>query len=306
MVTLGDVLLGGVLPGIVAVAALVAVWKLTANAASSWRTAAVASFVVGMWALDSQGVGVASAIAKSVKITEAKDFLPLLAILAVIPDAVATFGKRGSMAAWMLRVGLCLFVPWRLLWGTRFLPKVAVPANFNTGAWSTGEAITYIGLIAAALVLGWALIRAENTEWPKLRSALAILTALAASVAIGLSGSISQAQLMGVLVAVLTGCGIAAGFLLGRGPDAAAGPLVVAFGSVLLLAHFFSSLKLMYAVLLLVGFVVGAGWFFPRKKWSAAARCAVCVTMIGAATGMAVIDYQATKAETTSDPYSNL
>ena len=307
MVTSADMLLGGILPGILAVVTLALVWKLTHNAASSWRTAAVVSFLGGIWALDAQGVGVASAIAKAVRITQAKDFLPLVVILAVVPDAVASFGSRGAKFAWVLRIALCVFVPWRLLWGTKYLPKIASPPGFDTGAWSTSEAILWIGGVALAMLATWALVRSESTEWPRLRSVLAVLAAFAASVTVSLSGSITYGQLMGVLVATLTGCALAAWiFKLARGPDAATGPIVVAFSSVLVLAHFFAELKLLYAVLLLVGFAVGAGWFFSGKKWSTPLRCAICLAALGAAVGMAGMDFAAAQAEAASNPYSNM
>ncbi len=307
MVTSADILLGGILPGILAVVTLALVWKFTHNAASSWRTAAVVSFLAGMWALDAQGVGIASAIAKAVSITQARDFLPLMMILAVVPDAVASLGKRGSQLAWALRVALCAFVPWRLLSGTKYLPKFAPPPEFNTGAWSTSEAILWIGGVSVAMLVAWALVRGESTEWPRLRSVLAVLAAFAASMTVALSSSITYGQLMGVLVATLTGCALATWiFNLARGPDAAAGPIVIAFSSVLVLAHFFAELKLLYAMLLVVGFAVGAGWFFPGKKWSTPLRCVVCLAAIGGAVGMAGMDFAAAQAEAASNPYSNM
>jgi hypothetical protein len=307
MVTSADILLGGILPGILAVMTLSLVWKFTHNAASSWRTAAVVSFLAGIWALDAQGVGITSAIAKAVRITQAKDFLPLMVILAVVPDAVAAIGKRGALLAWALRLALCMFVPWRLLSGTKYLPKIAPPPEFNTGAWSTTEAILWIGGVALAMLATWTLVRGESTEWPRLRSVLALLAAFAASTTVALSGSITYGQLMGVLVATLTGCALAAWiFKLARGPDAAAGPIVIAFSSVLVLAHFFAELKLFYAVLLLVGFAVGAGWFFPGKKWSTPLRCVICLAAVGAAVGLAGMDFAASQAEAVSNPYSNM
>ncbi len=307
MVTSADILWGGLLPGILAVMSLVIVWKLTTNAASSWRTAAVLSFIAGMWALDSQGVGIVAAVSKSVRITEAKDFLPLMVILAVFPDAVATLGKQSTIVAWVLRIGLCVFLPWRLLWGTKYLPKIAPPPNFDTGAWSTPEAACWIGSVAVVLLATWAILRAESTEMPRLRASLAAIVALAASATVALSGSLTYGQLLGILTATLTGCALAAWyFKLSRGPDAAAGPLVIALGGVLVLAHFFAELKLLYAAILLMGFAVGAGWFFPGKKWSTPLRCAICLVAIGVAVGMAGMDFRAAQAEAASNPYSNL
>jgi hypothetical protein len=307
MVTLADILRGGILPGLIAVGMLAVVWKLTANAASSWRTAVVVSFLVGVWALDAQGVGVLGAISKSMRITEAKDFLPLMVILAVMPDAIAALDKRGAIAGWILRAGLCVFLPWRILAGSKYLSKVAPPANFDTGAWSTLEAVGWLGGAALVLLASWSLVRAESTEQPKLRSILAVIAAFVASATIAMSGSITYGQLMGVLVASLTGCGLAAWWWkLGRGPDAAAGPIVIAFGGILVLAQFIAEMKLLYTALLIVGFTVGAGWFFPGKRWSGYARVAVCLAAIGIAAGMAAADFAASQAEAASNPYMNL
>jgi hypothetical protein len=230
-----------------------------------------------------------------------------MVILAVVPDAVATRSNRDAKFAWLLRVALCAFLPWRLLWGTKYLPKVAPPPGFDTGAWSITEAILGIGGIALAMLATWALVRGESTELPRLRSVLAVLATFAASVTVAHSGSITYGQLMGVLVATLTGCALAAWiFKLARGPDAAAGPIVIAFSSVLVLAHFFAELKLLYALLLLVGFAVGAGWFFPGKKWSTLVRCAVCLLAIGTAVVMAGLDFAAAQAEAANNPYMSL
>jgi hypothetical protein len=307
MITSADILLGGILPGLVAVGMLAVVWKFTHNAASSWRTAAVVSFLAGLWALDAQGVGVLGAISKSMRITEAKDFLPLMVILAVMPDAIAALNKQGAIVGWVLRAALCVFLPWRLLAGSKYLPKVAPPPNFDTGAWSSFEALLWIGGIAAAILAAWSLVRAESTEQPKLRSVLATIAAFAASATIAMSGSITYGQSMGALVATLTGCGLVAWWRkLGRGPDAAAGPIVIAFCGILTLAHFFAELKLLYVAMLIVGFTAGAGCFFPGKHWSGYARVAVCLTAIGIAAGMAAADFAAAQAEAASNPYMNL
>jgi hypothetical protein len=307
MVTLADILRGGILPGLIAVGMLAVVWKLTANAASSWRTAAVVSFLIGLWALDAQGVGVLGAISKSMRITEAKDFLPLMVILAVMPDAIAALDKRGAVVGWILRAGLCAFLPWRILAGSKYLPKVAPPANFDSGAWTALEAAGWLGGTAVVLLASWSLVRAESTEQPKLRSVLAAIAAFAASATIAMSGSITYGQSMGVLVAGLTGCGLAAWWWkLGRGPDAAAGPIVIAFGGILVLAQFIAEMKLLYTVLLVVGFTVGTGWFFPGKKWSSYIRVAVCLAAVGIAAGMAAADFAAAQAEAASNPYMNL
>ncbi len=295
MITLSGILWGGVLPGVLAIGTLMSVWKLTHNAASSWRTAVVASFLVGMWALDAIGVGVLAAIAKALRIQEAKDFLTLLVILGVFPDALASYGKQGRIIAWLLRIGLCLFLPWRLLAGSIYLPKAtAVPNPFNTSAWSTAEAIYWLGGIAIVLIGLWAIFIAARDHAPRLRSALTAMVAFAAAVTLTLSGSITYGQLMGVLTATLAGSTIASAFgKLERGPDAAAGPILMAFAGVLVLAHFFAELKLLYAALLALALGVAGGWFFAEQKWSVILRSAVCMILLGAVLTLAWIDFAA-------------
>ncbi|TWU30238.1 hypothetical protein [Bythopirellula polymerisocia] len=302
MITLYDLLLGGVLPGVMAMLTLSGVWKLTHNGASSWRTAVVVGFLVGMWALDAQAIGVLSAIAKSLRIQEAKDFLALVVILGVFPDAIAVYGKQGRVTAWLLRVALCVFLPWRLLTGSVYLPNAtAVPNPFDTGAWSTFKAICWLGGIAAMLTSLWGLFLAARDHAPRVRSILTAMVALAAAITLALSGSITYGQLMGVLVATLTGCAIASIYWkLERGPDAAAGPILMAFGGVLILAHFFAELKMLYALPLVLAFTLAGGWFFPGKRWSNPLRCAVCLILIAVVVILAGIDF----AEAQNNPYA--
>jgi uncharacterized membrane protein len=81
---------------------------------------------------------------------------------------------------------------------------------------------------------------------------------------------------------------------------------VNAFGGILVLAHFIAEVKLLYVALLLVGFAIGAGWFFPGKKWSTPVRCAVCLLAIGTAVVMAGLDFAAAQAEAANNPYMSL
>jgi len=118
-----DLFFGGVLPAIVAASALAMVWRATGNAASAWRTAIVLGYVVGHWALDARTIGVVAALSKSYQPIEARDWLPLLMLLAIVPDAMACVGKRGPALAWLLRTALCVFIPWRLLQGSVYLPR---------------------------------------------------------------------------------------------------------------------------------------------------------------------------------------
>lgn len=99
---------------------------------------------------------------------------------------------------------------------------------------------------------------------------------------------------MGVLTATLTGCAIASMILkVERGPDAAAGPILMAFGGTLVLAHFFAELKLLHAALLVLAFAVAGGWFFPGKMRSTPLRCVVCLILLVIAVALAGWDFAA-------------
>ena len=149
-----DYLWGGVVPGAVAAIVLAAVWQLTGKGASAWRTALVMGYVAGHWGLDARTIGIVPAMIKSYQPTESRDWLPMLVLLAIVPDAFSCVGKRGPALGWFMRVGLCLFLPWRLLNGTAYLPAIAIPNfGFETSAWSTGEMVAWISGLATALLL---------------------------------------------------------------------------------------------------------------------------------------------------------
>jgi len=308
MISTSDILLGGVLPALLAAAALGLVWRRTRRAASSWRTALVMGFIVGLWGIDSQGAGWAGAISKGIRITEARDYLPLIAILAILPDAVAAINRQAATVAWGLRFLLCVLLPWQLLYGSAYLPRETIAGFTPTNAWSTTEAVLWLGGIGTVLFAAWTAVReVAPDERPRLRSLLATLVAVAAAATIAFTGSQSYGQLMGALAAALAGCAIGS-FLwkVDRGPDAAAGPLVVIFGALLILAMFFSNLSLIQAGLLLVAMVAGAGWFFPHVKANLPLRCAICAIAAGAVVLWTGIEFVNAIAESQSNPYLNM
>jgi len=296
------------LPALLAVTALGLVWRRTRRAASSWRTALVMGFIVGLWGIDSQGAGWAGAISKGIRITEAKDFLPLVAILAILPDAVAAINRQAAIVAWGLRALFCVALPWRLLYGSSYLPRETIAGFTPANAWSTTEAVFWLGGIGTVLIAAWAATReVDPAERPRLRSLLATLVALASAATIAFTGSQSYGQLMGALAVALAGCAIGSLlWKLDRGPDAAAGPLVISFGSLLILAMFFSNLLLVQAGLLLVAMVAGAGWFFPNLKASLPMRCAVCAIASGTVVLWTAYAFFSAIAESQSNPYMNM
>jgi len=307
-----DILWGGVLPAVVAAAVLLIVWRTTGKAASAWRTALVAGYLVGHWALDARNIGVVAALAKSYQPTEAHHWLPLLVLLAMVPDALACLGKRGPALGWLLRVALCLFLPWRFFRGSAYLPLIALPDfGFDTLDWSLSEAVAWIGGLAAVLLFGWLAIRAAEAESSvRTRSALAVVVALGAAITAALSGSLFYGQMLGVLTATLAGAGVTSALLAtGRAPEAAAGPLVIVFGSLVILANFYAELTTLHASLLLVAMVAAVGWLPRFKKLSSQAhaivRTLICLAAIGTAVTLAGLDFAATQSETESDPYGS-
>lgn len=328
MIEPNDLLLGGLLPAVAAAMVLPTVWKLTRHGGAAWSVSLAVGYLVGHWGLDASPDGHASvagfwaAMAKSFKPHEARDWLPLGILLGAIPGVLASAGKKSRAIAWLPRAVLCGFLPWRLLVGSAYLPrtlnsKSSLPdlvfdtGAFDTRAWSNPEAVAWLGGIGAALFAIWIAAEAENekTAW-WLRGLLAAGVAFGGAVAVALSGSFTYGQLLGVLTASLAGSGLAAWMLpRERFSGTAAGPLVVAFGGALVLAHFFSELKLLYAGLLLVSMAsaIGRGLPVARLSWrmQVVLRCLLCLIPLAVAVSMAALDFSATQAEAESNPYLN-
>jgi len=313
MIDFGDILLGGVLPAVVAAAAMLSGWKLTRHAGVAWLIGLSVGYLAGHWALDARGVGFLAAVAKSFNPHEARDWLPLAVVSAAAIEAIALLGKRGATLAWVLRVAGCLVLPWRLLAGSVYLPSMAQNVDFDTGAWSTLEASAWLGGVGGLLALVWlALLNVPEQTLPRLRSSLATFVTLGATATITLSGSLTIGQLMGVLTAVLVGCGVAAAALrLESGPESAAGPLLAAYGGVLVIARFLfePELPLYYAAMLLLALIAAVGRISPPTRLSARVhalvRIVLCVAALALTALPAARDFAASQAQSESNPYLN-
>lgn len=313
MIDAVGILLGGVLPAVVTAAAMLCGWKLTRRAGVAWLIGLSAGYLAGHWALDARGVGLVAAVTKSFNPHEARDWLPLAVISAAAIEAIALLGKRGAVLAWVLRAVGCLLLPWRLLTGSVYLPSTAQDFGFDTGAWSTLEAIAWLGGASGLLSLAWLALRnAPMQTLPRLRSSLTTIVALGTTATIALSGSLTIGQLLGVLTAVLAGCGVTAAALrLESGPESAAGPLLAVYGGVLVIARFLldPELPLSYAAMLLLALIAAVGWISPPKKLSArtqaVVRIAICLTALALAVIPAARDFAAAQAESESNPYLN-
>ena len=301
------------LPAVVAAAAMAVVWKLSRRAEAAWLVGISLGYVVGHWGLSSQGVGFLAAIAQTAQPHEARDWLPLAVVSAAAIEALALGGGRAAVVGWVLRAAWCVLLPWRLLTGSVYLPNRKSDLGFDSGAWTTTEAAAWLGGTAILLALVWlaAKLMPEHSV-PRLRSSLASFVALGATATVALSGSLTMGQLLGVLTAVLVGCGIAASVLrLDHGPEAGAGPLLAVFGGVLVIARFLfdPELNLFYALMLLVAMSAAVGWIGPAswisKRAHAAVRVVICVAALALTVAPAARDFAASQTEIQTNPYQN-
>ncbi len=310
-----DLLWGGIVPAICACATMAIVWRATGKAASAWRTSVLLGYLAGHWTLSARDLGAAAllqrgeleaagahwaydprnfefvaALAKSFNASEAQHWVPLLGLLAVLPDALAALGKLGPVVGWLLRTALCVFVPWRMVYGSKYLPFSLGPEfDFDLGGWSDGEAAAWIGGIGAVILLAWQVVRRghadDDCDDGKLRAVLATLVAFGSAITMVGAKSLVIGQLLGVLTASLAGCTLASMVVrTQRGPDAAAGPLMVIFSALLMTGHFFAELTLLNAALLLMAMCVAAGWFpVPStlsNRWKNTARAVTCLLLL--------------------------
>lgn len=311
MIDTAGILLGGVLPAIVAAVTMAVAWRLSRRADVAWLVGLSLGYLAGHWALDARGVGIAAAVAKIADPHEARDWLPLAVLSAAAIEAVALWGKPAVGLAWVLRGVWCCLVPWRLLAGSVYLPRTE--SSFNTSAWSTWEAIAWLGGASVLLALVWLAMRwMPQRTLPRLRSSLSTLVALGATATVTMSGSLTMGQLLGVLTATLVGCGVvAATFRLERGPEAAAGPLLAIYGGVLVIASFLLSpeLPLFYTAMLLVALIAAVAWIDPpawlSKRGYALVRIGICLTALALTVIPAAREFAASQAESANDPYLN-
>lgn len=308
-----EVMWGGVLPTVVAASMFSLVLKLSSRAEAAWLCGLSAGYLAGNWGLEIPALGIWPAIEQSLKPAEARDWLPLAVLAAAAIDGLAMLGRKAAWGVWALRAVLCAWLPWRLLAGSVYLPKEQFDFGFETQAWSSAEAMVWIGCAAVFIGLFWlsAKFASENTL-PRLRASLATLVAFGGTATIALSGSLTTGQLLGVLTAALVGCGMAAAaWRVEQGPEAAAGPLLVAFCGVLIIARFLLSpeLGLATTLLLLAAIYPAIGWIGPAGKpsirWQFALRTLICLVAVGACIVPAAREFAASQAQESANPYQN-
>ncbi len=221
--------------------------------------------------------GLGWALTSLIRPREARDWLPLMVLLAMGVTTVATYAPR----AWR---------PWVV--GLATLLAMAVPSRLLAGhvarQWSLLEKLSHLALLAATLGLLWLLLgSAQPDEQPRFRAMLMVVVALAAAVLIAMSGSLTYGQLCAAVAAALMGASLAM-LDSGAGLSGAAGVVVFSLGGVILLSCVYAQLEPFNAAMVLLA-LAGAGGKLPefalqKRPWRRAAlRAALCLLPLVAA-----------------------
>lgn len=312
-----DLLLGGVAPLLAAIAAFSIAWLVTRRAGAAWTVGAVLGYLAGTIAVEAGGIGLAAAVKQLAAPHDAHQWTWMLAVAAIVPAIFA--GLLGERRAWRwaLIAPLAAVAPLWLLWGGKYLPSAEIRASgFANDAWGVGEAVLTIGVVAAAMLLAWRLWEANDpADQPRTRGLLtAVVLSCTAAVA-GLSGSFVYAQTIGVLAASVGGCFLAA--LLWRvkaGPEAAAGPIIMLAGSLLLLATHYSKLDLLHAAGLWTAITLASAYLPNRvglnEHARVALRCGACLIPLALVFGHAAYKFAESQRqqqeEAASNPYMSM
>ena len=311
-----DFLLGGIAPMFLAIAAFSLAWLLTRRPGVAWPTGVLAGYLGGTIAVDAGGVGFAAAVEQMASPHDAHQWTWMIAVVAVIPAIVAAFFGERRQWRWLLSVPLAAAAPLWLMWGGKYLPSAEIRASgFANDAWSFGEAVLTIGVVAVAMLLTWRLWEANDpADQPRTRGLLAAIVLSCTAAVAGLSGSFVYAQAIGLLAASVGGCFLAA--LLCRvkaGPEAAAGPIIVLAGSLLLLATHYSKLDLLHAAGLWAAITISSAYLPNRvglnEHARVALRCGLCLIPLALVFGHAAYKFAESQRqqqeEAESNPYSS-
>jgi hypothetical protein len=307
---LDSFLWGGPAALVVAAAAFGGVMWATRRPGAAWCAGVVAGFAAGALAIDAHANGFSTAAARLMKPVEAHGRLPLVALAALAPGILAAAtGRRWTL--WLLAAPLAALAPLWLLWGGRYFPRQELrDAGFADGAWSAGQAAVILGGMSAAIVAAWwAWRRAEPATLPLVRSALAVIALGGAGATVACTGSITYAQLFGLLAVALAACGAVARLTGAKaGPEAAAGPVLALAGCLLVLAVCYSELHLWQAAALGALIAASAAWLpaIDRRQPAAAAsiRAALVLVPLTAIVTQSAAELAASQRPEASEPPS--
>jgi hypothetical protein len=317
MFGINDILLGGITPLAIAAAAFGLGWAASRCEGVAWSAGVVLGYAAGATALAAGNVGIGPALQKLISPSVAHEWTPMIALIAVAPSLLAAATGRGRWLRWLLAVSLCVAAPLWLLWGGKYLPSQELrESGFALQAWSVPQAVMVLGGGAAMIFLAWRTWEAvERESAPRSRSLLAVMALIGAAATVGLTGSFVYAQHFGMLAAAVGGCLVASWFLAVKsGPEAAAAPVIVLTGSLLLLAACYSELPPALAIGVAIAVTLAAGWIpwlsCRTLRLQLIVRSALCVVPLALVlwqAGMAFLATQRQQQEAAeSNPYLNL
>lgn len=312
-----EFLLGGGVPFAAAAATLAIVWLLTRRAGAAWSAGVIVGFAAGAAAIDSPGAGVRAAALGLVRPHESHQWLPMLGLLAALPAIAGLAPGRWRGVRWLLAAAIVAAAPLWMLWGGKYLPSAELrDAGFTASAWSAGTAALIVSGVAAAMLAAWAWWEAaEASDLPLVRSLLVVVALVGAAAVAALTGSLTHGQWLGALAATIGGCAAMAWLLRApAGPEAAAGPILLVAGCLVMLATLYSEMKPLQGAALWLAIALAAGPLPGLRRLPAwgrgAVRTVVCLTPLLLAVGSAVADHRAAeeelRKEAESNPYLNL
>ena len=308
-----DILVGGVLPGAVALVLRQVLLRAGSPDRLAWPLSIGVAYIVGQAALAAPlasgaagwAAGLSPAFGKFFSPGEASQWLPMAVVVAAVVAMLAGGNRTTRYIALVLGAMLAIGLPLRMLWGS----------VYTLSQWSTGVAIAWFaGLAVLLFAIGWLLTRKSPPALPRvgvLRDLLPGMVMIGLAVVLATSGSLSYARLAGAVAAVLIGAALG-GLGIPRtrleGVDAA-GPLVATLGgAMLLLGYFFAEVTTANVLLLLAALGTTA---LPlstaaSQGWSGlAVRGVLCLVLTGVAAGSAGLAFSRAMAAQAADPYSN-
>jgi hypothetical protein len=300
---ISDFVLGGIVPLIVAIAASAIGWRLARRAGAAWSAGVVVGFAAGAFALEARDSGAAEAARRLVRAIDAHEWLPLVAAVGAVPALAAALAGR-RWVEWPLAAALCVASPLWLLGGKYRASQQLREAGFADDAITPAQAALVVAGIAAATLAAWALWRRAADAaigLPRVRAGLAIATAVGAALAAAMAGGLAVGQAFGALAAAMGGCavvGLAVGD--GAGPEAARGPVLLAFSGLLAASvAYIPSFLPWYAAALAAALVLPVGWLPGEARRRLFARRLVrgllCLAPLSAAAGHAAKSFLASE-----------
>jgi hypothetical protein len=271
----------------------------------------------GTIAVEAGGVGVVAAVKQMGAPHDAHQWTWMIGVVAVAPAIVTAFLGDRRQWRWLLSVPLAVVAPLWLMWGGKYLPSAEIrETGFAKEAWGVGEAIAVIAIAATAMLLAWRLWEANDpADQPRTRGLLAAIALSCTAAVAGMSGSFVYAQAIGVLAASVGGCFVAAWlWRVKAGPEAAAGPIILLAGSLLLLATHYSQLQPLHATGLWAAVTLSAA-YLPNKlglndRGRIALRCGVCLVPLALVFGHAAYKFAESQRqqqeEAESNPYMSM